>query len=177
MRLAAFVVAFGATGCAGTEHSSSPQHDAASILADGGASDGALPACHWPSTVLPVVPDGGVAAGSVARAYLFCGGVPFDGGIGASELCVSESSSTCTPPDGGAFLGGPPDELCVMACMPAQYAVLTLDPFSYERGIDADVIFPQAPGGCTGVQSSFAKAVSRVGSSEPLSSLQCCPCQ
>jgi len=163
----------------GRPDSSVRTRDATSIVGDAAMSDGPLPVCNWPPTILPRTPDGGIAVGSIARAVLFCGGTPFDGGETGSEWCVSESSATCTWPDGGAHLVGPPDEPCVMACSPTQYAVLTADPFDFGPGspsLDADIIYPQEPSGCRGVRSAFTQAMSHTAYAEQPPSVRCCPC-
>jgi hypothetical protein len=148
---------------------------------------GPLPACHWPSNILPPVPDGGLALGSISRAVLFCGGIPFDGGMSGSEWCGSDNGVGCSVPDGGGYVVSGPgsnvplqDEPCVMACEATQYAVLTADPFDFGPGspsMDADIIDPRPPAGCTGVLPAFMTVTTLNGSAEEPPSVQCCPCE
>jgi hypothetical protein len=167
------------TDASGTKTDASTSSTSATGEPDGALIwSGPLPACHWPSNILPPVPDGGLALGSVSRTVLFCGAIPFNGGASASEWCPSDNGAGCSSGGGGAYPAS--DEPCVMACEATQYAVLTADPFDFgpmSPSMDADVIDPRPPAGCTGVLSAFAKATGRIGFAEAPPSVQCCPCE
>jgi len=129
---------------------------------------GPLPECHWPSSVIPPTPSGALAAGSVGRTYLFCESA-LSGAGSETYVCASDGGVVCVPGRG---------ERCVMACPVNQYAVVTSPPTGATLGYsaDADVIYPNPPAGCTGPLAAFLAAMNRYQGSEPLPTVQCCPC-
>jgi hypothetical protein len=181
--LGALLVA--AAGCSGaTSHGAADAgHGAADASADarGVLPDGALvwsgplPECHWPSTILPPVPDGGIAIGSIHRTALVCGAVTLSSwqSGGGEDDCGSSGTSCSELPGLGP---------CVMACEGDQYAVMTIavgsDDFPPgEFPPDADYVSPSLVSGCTPPLRAYDTIMSRYFSSEPPPSVACCPCE
>jgi len=158
-------------------HDSTPPDSGPYILPDGAAYEPSkLPACTWPSNIIPTVPDGGIAGGFVARAWTYSTGcLPRY----RMELgCLVGAGSSCTDPN--AYVPGG-FGACVKACEPDEYIIGTTRWFGgpYVNGPppDADVAYPQLPSGCHPPPSSFLDVYSNIATAEPYPTITCCPCQ
>jgi hypothetical protein len=177
--------------CGGRSNLSPPSPDDASTTngtaLDAGdnesvQSDGQLPACSWPTPVLPA--DAGPFVKVAAdRTVLFCG-VPAAGGPPVNyinpTICLSASATECTPVSFYDDAGGPPCvsqcSPCVMECAPNEYAI-GVGIAQFEEG--PPIPFPpiKLPTNCR--NNAFGGDSPFKGLPEPLFqwTYACCPCQ
>ena len=116
-----------------------------------------LPACHWPASLTPSVPDGGQLSVYPFRVLVACG------------------EETPCAPDAGTVCPGVDAASCQMACKPDQYVLETgvcssEDPAPECQ--DVMVIHVPEPAGCTSTLPGFSFYANAPGFL-----ITCCPCE
>lgn len=131
----------------------------------GAALDAPLPACHWPSSVTPPIPDGSVPGWYVSRAYLICGPCVTNPMESATNGCFHGADNSEAP------IGPTP---CETVCAPDEYAL-----WSPGRGDPSGltIISVAPPAGCKSTPEAITALLANPGSSQGPPSVECCPCE
>ena len=153
--------------CSGGEWASEPLcfEEAGALPVDSGHDSGSalpLPACHWPASLTPSVPDGGILSVNPFRVLVSCGEPSVTGG----EACAPDAGTVCPGVDAAS---------CHMACKPDQYILETgFCSSEYPPPFCQDVMVIQVPepAGCTSTLPGFSFPANSVGPN-----FTCCPCE